>query len=121
MKLLVDHIVVSVRNLKRSTTFYSSFLGKAKITKWDVSWQVGNTKLFLTHPYTKKAKTFNKHNLGLNHIAFGLNNIKELKTIQSKLTSHRIKHSGIVQDQYSGKSMIWFDDLDGIRLEFFVR
>ena len=121
MKLKVDHIVISVKDLKRSTKFYSQFLGKAKVGKWDAFWQVGDTKLFLTSAYKKSAKLFDKHNYGLNHIAFGVKNIKELKAMEFKLRKSRIKSSGIAKGKYSTTDMIWFDDPDGIRLEFYLR
>jgi hypothetical protein len=52
-----------------------------------VNWQLGSAKLFLTFPYIKAAKKFNKHNLGLNHIAFRLisTTIKQLGYGMQKL------------------------------------
>jgi glyoxylase I family protein len=119
--ITIDHIVVSVTNLKRSTNFYSKFLGKINLSKWDASWKLAGTRLFLTFPYKKKARKFDKHNLGLNHIAFGLKNITSLKHMAEKLTAAKIPHSGIMADKYSDNPMIWFDDPDGIRLEFYIR
>lgn len=117
----LDHIVISTKNLKKSIKFYSAFLGKAKESKWDASWKIGDTKLFLTFPYKKSARVFDKHNLGLNHIAFGVKTLTELKKYQTKLNKAKIKHSGIKIDQYSNQEFIWFDDPDGIRLEFYLR
>lgn len=121
MKLKVDHIVISVRSLPKSIKFYQSFLGKSTITKHDASWKVGETKLFLTSPYKKTAKNFNKHDLGLNHIAFGVSGLVELRRVADQLTKVGIEHSGVIRDQYSRKSFLWFDDPDKIRLEFFLR
>lgn len=121
MSLYLDHIVISVKDLKMSTVFYSKFLGKAKISKDDVSWKVGHTKLFLTPAYKKGAKSFDKHNYGLNHVAFGVGGLLELRKIDKDLTKAGIKHSGIGHDQYSRKSFLWFDDPDKIRLEFYLR
>ncbi len=120
-KLVLDHIVISVKNLKKSVTFYESFLGKAKVSDYDANWMLGETKLFLTHPYKKSARAFDKHNLGLNHLAFKVWSLTELKKYQQKLHIAKIKHSGIIIDQYSKKEFIWFDDPDGIRLEFYLR
>lgn len=118
----IDHIVISVSNLNKSVKFYSSFLSKPKITKFDASWKIGNTKLFLTSPYNKLAKKFNKHNLGLNHIAFSVKSLTELKKLEIKLSKVKIKHSKIQSDKYNSKNLfIWFDDPDGIRLEFYLR
>lgn len=117
----IDHIVISVKNLKQSVKFYESFLGKAKISKWDASWQLGDTKLFLTDPYKSKPSKFDKHNLGLNHFAFTVDSLRQLKQFETKLNKAKIKNSGILIDQYSKQEFIWFDDLDGIRLEFYLR
>lgn len=121
MKMNLDHIVISVKSLPKSVKFYEKFLGKATVTKYDASWKVGNTKLFLTYAYKKGAKNFDKHNFGLNHIAFGVSNLKELRKIDKDLIKSGIKHSGIGHDKYSKKSFLWFDDPDRIRLEFYLR
>lgn len=120
-KLFVDHIVISVQDLDASKKFYEVFLGKAKVNKWDIHWIIGNTKLFLTSAYKKNPRKFDKHNFGLNHLAFGLRDLKEIKAFEKKLVKANIVNSGIKIDQYSEKEFIWFDDLDGIRLEFYLR
>lgn len=119
--MFIDHLVISVSNLKASTKFYSYFLGKAKVSKLDAHWVLGNTKLFLTFPYKKSTKKFDKHNLGLNHIAFRLKDLAELKRYEKKLDHVNIQHSGILIDEYSKKEFLWFNDPDGIRLEFYLR
>ncbi len=121
MKTFIDHIVISTSNLKRSVKFYSAFLEKPKLSKWDASWQLGDTKLFITSPYKKSAQKFDKHNIGLNHIAFRVKNIKEIKSYEQKLGKAKIKNSGIQVDKYSNKEFLWFDDPDGIRIEFYLR
>jgi catechol-2,3-dioxygenase len=117
----LDHIVVSVKDLKKSVKFYETFLGKARVTKWDASWDLAATKFFLTSPYKKSAKKFDKGNLGLNHIAFKASSVVELKRYALKLQKAKIKNSGIQIDKYSNREFIWFDDPDGIRLEFYLR
>ena len=82
---------------------------------------LGETKLFLTFPYKKSARKFNKQNLGLNHIAFKVLTLAELKRYASRLTKAKIKHSGIQIDKYSKKEFLFFDDPDDIRLEFYLR
>jgi catechol-2,3-dioxygenase len=120
-KLFLDHLVISTTNFKKSTKFYQSFLGKGHVGKEDVCWQFGTMKLFITFPYKKDAKPFDKHNIGLNHLAFGVTSLSELKKYERRLNKAKIKHSGIQIDKYSNKEFIWFDDPDGIRLEFYLR
>lgn len=118
---IIDHIVISVKDLKRSTDFYSVFLGEALISELDASWKIGNTKLFLTSPYREGAKDFDKHNIGLNHFAFRVGSLDELQSYEKKLDDAKIVHSGVKVDPYGGKEFIWFDDPDQIRLEFYIR
>ena len=119
--MFIDHIVISVRNLKASTKFYSAFLGKAKMGKEDAHWILGDTKFFITFPYKKSARKFDKHNLGLNHIAFRVKTLAELKSYERELNKSSMTHSGITVDKYSKKEFIWLNDPDGIRLEFYLR
>ena len=118
----IDHIVISITNLSKSVKFYASFLGKPKITKFDASWNLGTTKLFLTKSYIKNYRKFDKQNLGLNHIAFQVKNLAELKKVEKKLSKAKIKHSKIQPDKYNPINLfLWFDDPDNIRLEFYLR
>ena len=118
----LDHIVISVTNLGKSIKFYTRFLGKPKITKFDASWNLGSAKLFSTKPYIKNYKSFDKNNLGLNHIAFQVKTLTELKKLETKLSKAKIKHSKIQPDKYNPKNLFfWFDDPDKIRLEFYLR
>ncbi len=117
----IDHLVLSVSNLKTSTKFYEQFLGKAIKNKEDSSWMLGSTKLFLAPPYKTNHGKFDKDKLGLNHIAFRVKSVKELEELLKKLTKAKIKHSGIQTDKFGGNKFIWFNDLDSMRLEFYLR
>lgn len=121
--LYVDHILLMVKDIKRSKEFYSKFLGKPiHEDKFSIAYQFGEAKLFLGLPYHKlENNVFNKDRIGLNHLAFGVKTIKELKNYESVLNKAGIKNSGIKIDKYGKKEFIWFDDPDGIRLEFYLR
>lgn len=120
-RLVIDHIVISVSDLTKSTKFYSAFLGKAKQGKEDVHFVLGSTKLFLTSPYKLSAKKFNKHNIGLNHIALQMKSLSMLRSYVQKLDKAHIAHSSIQIDTFSLKQFVHFDDPDGMRLEFYIR
>lgn len=121
-RLFVDHIVLFVKDVKRSRDFYSKFL-KAPLHKdpHSVCYQIGETKLFLALPYRKPRRKFEKEELGLNHLAFGIRTLSELRGIETRLNKVRIKNSGVQIDRYGKKPFIWFDDPDGMRLEFYLR
>ncbi len=119
MKL--DHIVLYVNSLKKATKFYTAFLGQPIHSSGDdVAWQIGEVKLFLAEKESS-LPSFDKKNVGLNHLALGVQSIDELRVYEKKLNIANIKHSGIQIDKYGGKEFIWFDDPDGIRLEFYLR
>lgn len=117
----IDHIAISARDLKRSIKFYSVFLGKATVSKNDAHWKLGEVRFFLTDPFKKSARAFDKSNLGLNHIALRVSSKQQLFSYEAKLKKAGIINSGITLDQYGKKEFIWFDDPDGIRIEFYLR
>lgn len=121
--MFIDHIVLMVSDVKRAEAFYSAFLGTpVHRDEESVAYQIGNTKIFLALPYHELPdSSFNKDRLGLNHLALGVRSLRELKQYEQLLVTAKIKHSGVQIDKYGGKKFIWFDDPDGIRLEFYLR
>lgn len=119
----IDHIVIIVKDIKETADFYSSFLGESiQRDKEQVAFQIGETKLFLGLPYHEiKNNEFDKDRIGLNHLAFGVKSLEELKKFEYILNKAQINNSGIKIDKYGKKEFIWFDDPDGIRLEFYLR
>lgn len=90
--------------------------------KYSIAFKIGETKLFLGLPYRKIARNeFDKDRIGLNYLAFGVRTLDELKYFKRVLNKAGIKNSGIKIDRYGKKEFIWFDDPDGIRLEFYLR
>ena len=120
----VDHIVFVVSNIKRTEIFYSKFLGKLQgKDKESVWYEVDSIKLFFVVPWGKlpPRDRFNANRIGLEHFAFGVGSLGELKKIETLLKKGKIKHSGIHIDTHSKKEKIWLNDPDGIRIEFYLR
>jgi glyoxylase I family protein len=117
----LDHIVLIVQDLQRSKDFYDKFLGEAG-EKYDdsISYQIGDTKIFFGLPY-KEHQAPDKDAGGINHLAFGVRTIEELKRFEKLLTDKGIKNSGLQVERDSKRDFIWFDDPDGYRLEFYLR
>lgn len=117
----IDHIVLIVKDVARTADFYSKFLGEP-IMKDDVqvAWQIGETKLFFGLPY-KKYKPGDKDCYSLNHLAFGVRSIKELKNFENILNQANISNKGIRLDKYGKREYVSFDDPDGYRIEFYHR
>ena len=126
----IHHIVLTVRNAKRSTEFYSKVLGWNIIEeKENYSYLVpDNTKypetrcmLVLGEPRDVQmvSQDFNRNNIGLDHFAFAVETLEELKVIEARMRSHSIEmeNSGITDDNFGGTA-IFCTDPDGMKVEF---
>lgn len=118
----VDHLVLRVAELDRTERFYTSLLGQpTQKSEHSLMYSMGDTRMFFTRSTKSREGPYEKENVGLNHIAFGVRTIKELQAIQAQLDNIGISHSAIGLDRYGLKEFIWLDDPDGIRIEFYLR
>jgi len=118
----VDHIVFRVADMGKTERFWTALLGPPPHRAPDsVMYQVGDSRLFFTLCSTNPADKYDKERIGLNHLAFGVRTLAELKEIERQLDSAGIRHSRIQIDRYGQKEFIWLDDPDGIRVEFYLR
>jgi glyoxylase I family protein len=112
----VDHLVFRVAEVARTERFYTALLGQpAHRAEGSTMYQVGDTRLFFTRSDKYQARPYEKEQVGLNHLAFGVRTLEELQTIRAQLDSLGVTHSGIKLDKYGQKEFIWLDDPDGIR------
>ena len=117
----IDHIVLIVKDINKTADFYSKFLGEP--TQKDdeqVAFQISETKLFFVLPI-KEYKPNDKDSYSLNHLAFGVKTIEELKEFEKVLNDANILNKGIRIDKYGKKEYVSFDDPDGYRIEFYNR
>ena len=118
----VDHLVFRVQNLDTTETFYRALFGEVISRSEDsLLFQAGETKLFFTASTQKLSGLYDKEQPGLNHLAFGVREPSLLREILDHLNSSGLQHSGIQIDSYGNKELIWLDDPDGFRLEFYCR
>ena len=118
----VDHIVLRVADLDRAERFYTAVLGQfPHRSEGSLMYQVGDTRLFFTLSTQYKQGSYDKENVGLNHLAFGVRTLEELQNIHQELVSVGISSSGIKLDHYGQREFIWLDDPDGMRIEFYLR
>jgi catechol-2,3-dioxygenase len=119
--LFIDHLVFIVKDLSHTEKFYTTFLGEPTyFEKETLIYQVSDTKLFFVLPKIAW-EPVDKDKSGLNHLAFGVRNIDDLKEFAATLDNGGIKNSGVKIDTHGGKDYIWFDDPNGMRLEFYCR
>jgi len=116
----VDHLVFRVSDMERTARFYTSVLGEPYQGEGYVMFRVGDTLLFFT-PSKGQTEPFDKEKIGLNHIALGVRSIDELRSVELQLNQAAVAHSGIKFWQDGVTRYIWFDDPDGIRVEYWLR
>ncbi len=118
----VDHLVFRVADLSKSERFYTLLLGQPPHrTEDSIMYQVGHTRVFFTLCEQPEPEPYAKEEVGLNHLAFGVRTLEELQAIQEQLGRAGIPNSGIKIDRYGQKEFIWLDDLDNMRVEFYLR
>ena len=117
----IDHIVLVCKDVEVTYKFYKNFLGEpTQKDKEQVVWQVGEVKLFFGLPY-KDYILGDKDSYSLNHLAFGVRSIEELKQFEKVLNDAKIFNKGIRLDKYGKKEYVSFDDPNGYRIEFYHR
>jgi len=117
----VDHLVFLVEDLIRTRKFYEILLGPPIQSSEDsVMFLAGGTRIFFA-PTLHTIPTFDKERIGLNHMAFGVRTLEELRQTAKQLDTAGIWHSGILIDHYGSKEFLWLDDPDQMRLEFYLR
>jgi glyoxylase I family protein len=118
----VDHLVFRVAEVDRTERFYTALLGQPpQRAEGSIMYQVGDTRLFFTRSDKHQAGRYEKEEVGLNHLAFGVHTLEELLAIRPRLDSLRVAHSGIKRDKYGQKEFLWLDDPDGMRIEFYMQ
>jgi catechol-2,3-dioxygenase len=113
---------VIIKDLSRTEEFYSKFLGNPILRNERlVVYKVGDTRLFFkTSPRETADFKYNKDEIGMNHVAFGVRTMEELKSFKELLVKAGIKHSDFTTGKF-GNEYVWLDDPDGIRIEIFHR
>src|SRR6266404_2624363 len=107
----VDHAVFRVGDLRRTERFYTILLGEPSHRAEDsIMYEVGDARLFFSACDLDNPRAFEKEQIGLNHLAFGVRTLEELRAIREQLDGVGIVHSGILIDRYGEKEFIWMDD-----------
>lgn len=123
----IAHVAVTVTDLDRSTRWYTSLFGSDPVLDEDelaggfhhTVYLLGGGQLFglHTHPQSPSDR-FDAHRAGLDHVAFGCQDRRELETWATRLDELGVEHGEIKDAGYG--SGLSFRDPDGIALEFFA-
>ncbi len=116
----IEHISLIVKDIDQTEEFYSKFLPKPIIhNETMVVYKVGETRLFFKlSPIGTLSEVYDKDDIGMNHIGWGVTTVDELKEFQEFLSEVGIKTSDIKLGKF-GNEYVWFDDPNGIRLEVY--
>jgi catechol-2,3-dioxygenase len=123
----LTHVALTVRDLSVSVPWYEALLGAAPVLDEDTDpgfhhtvYLLGGGTLLGLHEHEQTAGPgpFSEFSVGLDHVAFGCADRRELERWAGRLDELGIHHEGI-QDAHYG-SAVSFRDPDGIALEFFA-
>ena len=118
----IDHISLIVKDLSRTEEFYSKFLGEPTLRNDNlVVYKIGDVRLyFKLSPKGTPNPNYDKDDVGMNHIGFGVRTLDELEKFEQFLSEAGIKHSEFKVGKF-GNRYVWLDDPDEIRLEIYHR
>jgi catechol-2,3-dioxygenase len=123
----LTHVAITVRDLSVSTPWYEALLEAEPVLDEDTDpdfhhtvYLLENGTLFGLHQHGQPApqEQFSEYRVGLDHVAFGVENRGELEKWVRRLDELGIAHGGIKDATYG--SGLSFRDPDGIALEFFA-
>ena len=130
MKNYIDHIVLTVSNAKRSAEFYREVLDWEIIEqKDDYAYLTPNGRkyprtdfmLVVGEPRDHKIEPniFDRNRIGLDHFAFSVETLSELRDIESRLKrlGTEMENGGATGDGFGGTA-IFCKDPDGMKIEF---
>lgn|SRR3989338_1301956 len=123
----IDHITLTVKDLKRSEPFYDTLmlhLGlKKEFSEYGFAgWTNKNFHFYISEaeaPYKNDA--YSKYRAGLNHISFKSESREDVDSLYEFLQKHEIKivHAPKYLKQYGhGEYFVAMEDPDGIKVEF---
>jgi catechol 2,3-dioxygenase-like lactoylglutathione lyase family enzyme len=123
----IAHIAVTVTDLSVSKPWYRRLLAVDPVLDEDtgpfyhVAFPLPGGTLLALHqftPDTARPGAADEHNIGLDHVSFGVANRNELEEWAKRLDELGIEHGKIVDAHYG--SGLAFRDPDNIPLEFFA-
>jgi len=131
MKAIIGHIILNVKDFNESELFYDRFFLKIgfeinHFEDWDFgkikSYKQGEHNLWIRFVDNEESKPFVR-NVGLDHLAFQLNNKSEvdevynlLKTMNTEITRKPQKYPDYSKTYYA----FYFRDPNGIPLEVYT-
>ncbi|HEY1745518.1 MAG TPA: VOC family protein [Xanthobacteraceae bacterium] len=119
----IDHLVLSVSDLRRSRSFYDKVLGFLGFKrKYDYAgmagWSNGKTLFWIAAAEPKGRKRYRKGDVGFHHYAFELASRADVDALGAFLQEHRMTVLDPPGEYYGHDYYaVYFADPDGMKLE----
>lgn len=119
----LHHIMITVSDIAKSKEFYTKGCSLKIIVEDNegIGLTDGKSNIWLHIPrdYKPKELKFDRNQLGLDHFAFKVSKMDELKEIEKNLKAigAEMEDGGITSDGYGGTA-IYAKDPDGMKIEF---
>lgn len=119
----MHHITIRVNDMDRARRFYSDVLGfDVQTVAPDLAFfQVGPTLYVLRSPLpgTPEGDRFSEYRIGVDHMAFAVQDRAELEKLVDALREASVHTEGIEIDPLLNKEYVCFRDPDNVQLEFY--
>lgn len=119
----LSHVAIRVTDLARSRRFYADVLGFPAVFEAGdvVLFQVGRSLLAVRGgaPETAQGDRFDPFRVGLDHLAFAVDDAEQLHEMQRALDQAGIRNEGVQDDPPDAKALVFYDP-DGIALEMYA-
>ena len=135
----LHHVSIRVQDPDRARDFYEKTLGfpfieipadQASVAGWRgnpsegklLATQIGSTFLILLPPLegTPDDDRFNERRIGVDHLAFGVDDPAVLDEVVSALEEASVPTAGIETDPVLGKPYVAFRDPENVQWEFYL-
>jgi glyoxylase I family protein len=135
----LHHVAIRVRDPWTSRRFYQDVLGFSFmeipvagefIAAWEgapsegtlFAMQAGDTFVILEPPLegTASSDRFSEQRIGVDHLAFGVDDRQDLERLASSLQVAGVETAGIELDPVLGKEYVAFRDPDNVQWEFYM-
>jgi glyoxylase I family protein len=122
----ISHIDLTVSDCDRSAQWWQDVVGFTLVNQVheptlecrSLIHPSGVAVTVMTHSATADLGAFDERRVGLDHLAFQVTDVEELRRWLSHLDAKGVSHSGIIDTGY-GPTVV-FRDPDNIQLEFYV-
>ena len=119
----LSHAAIRVTDLARSRRFYADLLGFPVVFEADdiVLFQVGSGLLGVRGGASETAAgdRFDPFRVGLDHLAFAVEEAEQLTEMQRSLDRAGIRNEGVQDDPPNAEALVFYDP-DGIALEMYA-